>query len=57
MGICILQVQEGDSIVLESVKSPGQYLHSSAPYQIDNFHDKGWDGKFLFFHIIEFDLQ
>ena len=31
-------VQILDQIVFESVKSPGQYFHSSVPYQIDHFH-------------------
>ena len=35
------KVQEGDQIVLESVKFPGQYLHSSYPYKMDNFINYG----------------
>jgi len=31
------QVQIYDQIIFESVKSPGQYFHASAPYKIDNF--------------------
>ena len=35
------QVQIYDQIIFESVKSPGQYFHASAPYKIDNF-SIGW---------------
>jgi len=31
------QVQIYDQIIFESVKSPGQYFHASAPWKIDNF--------------------
>jgi inositol 1,4,5-triphosphate receptor type 1 len=30
-------VQLFDQIICESVKSPGQYFHASAPWKIDNF--------------------
>ena len=37
----IFQVQIYDQIIFESVKSPGQYFHASAPWKIDNF-SVGW---------------
>jgi len=33
----VAQVQIYDQIIFESVKSPGQYFHASAPWKIDNF--------------------
>lgn len=32
-----VQVQIFDQVMLESVKSPGHFLHASEPYQIDHF--------------------
>lgn len=34
----VLQVQIFDQIILESVKSPGQFLHASAAWKIDHFN-------------------
>lgn len=41
-------VQEGDQIVLESVKTRGQYLHTSSPYKLDNLVPKGQVFLFIF---------
>ncbi len=39
--VVLIQIQESDQVVLESIKSPGQFLHSSAPYQLDHFISSG----------------
>lgn len=34
---CVFQVQVYDQVILESVKSPGQYFHASSSFKIDHF--------------------
>ncbi len=33
----LFQIEIHDQIVLESLRSPGTFLHTSAPYKIDHF--------------------
>ncbi len=35
-------VQENDQVILESIKSPGQFLHASAPYRLSSLFPQGY---------------
>ena len=40
-------VQIYDQVIFESVKSPGQFFHASAPWKIDNF-SVGLENRFFY---------